>query len=511
MSAARVESSQADTDKSTRQKPPARLRRVPPGLAWATVGGAVLFQAYAYYFKLQLSLGPRVILAPWLLRHGFVLYQTMVDIHAPLMSLLLAALSSVVPDGLTLAKLVLVALLSTTTLLTFLATKRHAGWVAGIWAVFWFALWSPRFEFGKLWYESFLAPIYLVFFLIYRPSARSWAPRSCVLVGVLAGAAVLIKQHAAVMFVAFLVWHAFTGIHLKRARRSVLREVLVMGLASAVPVMAFAAYQAVTAGTLSGFLYWTVGYEVTGVYNRFASQVPTVSQIVTLASCAFLLPAALIALVEQKRDGDERWMVVAWGLILAAAGSLMAYPRFELFHLQPALPVLVVVCSIGLAHLARVRNGHRRFTIAIPLVVAVLWVLTAGRAYNPVLERDTKRRIVQYSDLESTAHAIRRTIGSSDSIYIVPDDEVTSNLYYLLGCRPPGFWTFHYPWMMVDRVKTRIASLFEKNPPRWVVYSPGRWDIQKSGPEMISRIQGSYREVTSVGSPAGQLLLMERR
>ena len=84
------------------QKDPKWLAR----LAWAILVGALLFQAYAYYFKLPLSLGPRVILQPWLLRHGFILYETAVDIHTPLMPLSIAALSSVIPDGLRLAKLI---------------------------------------------------------------------------------------------------------------------------------------------------------------------------------------------------------------------------------------------------------------------------------------------------------------------------------------------------------------------------------------------------------------------
>jgi hypothetical protein len=498
-------------DRSTGRELAERTRRWLPAVVWGIVGAAVLFQAYAYYFKLPLSLGPRVILEPWLLRHGFVLYETAVDIHTPLVPLLLAALSALFPDGLTLARAVVVVLLSITTLLTFLATKRNAGWVAGLWAVFWFGVWSPRFEFGKLWYEAFLTPIYLGFFLIYRPSARARSLRSCALIGLLGGLAVLVKQHAAVVFLAFVAWHIFTGFHFKRPRREVVREVAAMGLSSAVPVAAFAIYQLITAKTLSGFLYWTVGYALTGVYTSLASQLPSLSQLAALASCAFFLPAALICVVERKKAGDESWLVVAWGLILVLLSSLAVYPRFELFHLQGTLPVLVVVCSIGLEHIARTRSGRRRFTVAIPLAMAILWVLTAGRAYHPVLERNAARQVIQYSDLVPTARELRRKIGPSESVYIVPDDELTSNLYYLLGCRPPGFWTFHYPWLMVGRVKTRITTLLRKAPPQWVVYFPDRWDVETNQPEIVSFLKSRYREAATLQYAENRLVLLQRK
>jgi general stress protein CsbA len=511
MPAARMEPVASSVDPSKIPEPIPRDPKWLARLAWAILVGVLLFQAYAYYFKLPLSLGPRVILQPWLLRHGFVLYETAVDIHTPFMPLSIAALSSLIPDGLRLAKLILVGLLSLTTLLTFVAAKRHAGWAGGIWAVFFFAVWSPTFEFGKLWHEAFLTPIYLLFFLIYTPSAAPRPLKTCALIGLLGGMAVLVKQHAAVVVLAFIAWHAFTGRRLKRPNRAMLREVVVMGAASAVPVLAYGVYQAVTAGTVRGFLYWTVGYELTGSYASLASQAPTLSEVWTLVSCALFLPAVLICLWDRKKAGDERWLVLAWGLILMVASSLTAYPRFNFFHLQGMLPVLAVLSSIALAHFMRAQNEGRSFTVAIPLAVSVLWVLTAGAAFHPVLEGNRPQKIAQYSDLLPVAQEIRQSIGPSDCIYIFPDDETLSNLYSVMGCLPPRFWVFHYPWLMVDRVKHRILSVLDENPPPWVLYLPDRWGIQASAPEIVSYIQSHYREATEIQLAEDRALLLQRK
>jgi general stress protein CsbA len=489
------------------QKDPRWLAR----LAWAILVGTLLFQAYAYSFKLPLSLGPRVILQPWLLRHGFVLYETAVDIHTPLMPLSIAALSSVIPDGLRLAKLVLVALLSLTALLTFVAAKRHAGSAGGVWAIFCFAVWSPTFEFGKLWYEAFLTPLYLLFFLAYTPSAARRTLKTYALIGLLGGIAVLVKQHAAVVFLAFIAWHALTGRHLRRPRRAVLREVVVMGVASAVPVLGFSVYQGLTAGTLNGFLYWAVGYELSGDYVSLAAKGGTLSQVWTLASCALFLPAVLISLWERRKAGDEKWLVLAWGLLLIGASSVTAYPRFHFFHLQAVLSVLAVLSAIALAHLIHRRREGQSFTVAIPAAVSILWVLTAGTAYHPVLEGDRPQKIAQYTDLVPVAEEIRQLVGPSDCVYIFPDDETLSNLYSIMGCPPPRFWVFHYQWFMVDRVKDRILSVLDAKPPAWVLYSPGRYDIQTSAPEIVSYIQGHYREVAEIQSAEDPAVLMQRK
>src|SRR5512133_2113246 len=117
---------------------------------WATLGillallGLVTFQGYAYYFRLTLSLGPRVILQPWLLRQGYLLYEQIADEHSPLVSLLLAAAAPLLPgDGPSLAKWALVLLLSATTLLVFWAGRRYGGSRAGLLAALFFVCWSP--------------------------------------------------------------------------------------------------------------------------------------------------------------------------------------------------------------------------------------------------------------------------------------------------------------------------------------------------------------------------------
>ena len=141
-------------------------------LPWLGLAALLLYQAWLFYFKMTLSLGPRVIFEPWALRNGYFIYENITDLHSPLMPWLLAVLGYIVPNGLRLAKLTLVGLLSLSTLFTFLVARRHSGVWAGLAAAALFVLWAPAIGFGKLWYEAFLAPAYLVYLLAYKSSVQ---------------------------------------------------------------------------------------------------------------------------------------------------------------------------------------------------------------------------------------------------------------------------------------------------------------------------------------------------
>lgn len=488
----------------------ASIQKWLPLVALPGLLGLLVLQARAYTYKLPLSLGPRVILQPWLLRRGFTMYENIADLHSPLMPLLIATLTPLIPDGLTLAKLVLVALLSLSTVLTFVVGWHKTGWLGGLWAACFFVVWSPTFGFGKLWHESFLTPLYLLLFLVYDASATRRSARSCLLIGFLGGIAVLLKQHAALVFAAFVVWNAFTTWHFHRSGSKLVRELGLMGLAAMLPVAAYTVYQYARVGSLGSFLYWTIGYQVTSDYASLAAQPPTIAQIGIIASSCLLVPAAIFCGVESKRKRDKTWLHLGLGLILLATSSATAYPLFSFFHLQAALPMLALVSALTLAYVLRPGIPGRFFALGIALALSAFWLITAGSAYRPVPDTQAPQFIWEYSDLVPLAQEVRQYIGPTDCIYIFPDDEATANLYYLLRCSPPRFWIFHYPWYMLDWIRDRIMETLDADPPEWIAYFPGRWDAENRAPEIMDYLQDHYRREATFQWAQGEMWLMGR-
>jgi len=222
------------------------------GLAWAALAVLLAFQTWAYYARLPLFLGPRFVLEPWLLRRGFVLYENLPDIHTPLLPLLLAGLAPLVPDAVQRARLLLVALLALTTLLAYLLGARKIGRLGGLGMAVFFAGWSAVYDAGILWYETLLAPLYLLWLLGYQPPDRPRAPGVLLRLGLLGGAAVLVKQHAAVPFLALLLWDAGVQFRARAAWSAIGRDLALVSLCEGMPVASIFHWQWAQAGTVSG-------------------------------------------------------------------------------------------------------------------------------------------------------------------------------------------------------------------------------------------------------------------
>jgi len=480
-----------------------------PLMAWSGLAILILFQAWAYYYRLPLSLGPRMILQPWLLQNGLVSYENIGDQHMMLLPLLFVPLRFLVPDGLQLAKLVLVSLISVSTLLTFVAGRRTVGWLGGLLAALFFVAWSPVFTFGKLWHETFLTPLYLLLLICYNPSAPRRSVKMLLGLGIVGGSALVIKQQGAAVLAAFLFWNAFTGWQAHRSKQEILREIGLMILGAALPFLAFVAYQYARAGTLQSFWYWTVIYNLTSDYRTLAARAPTAAQIQLIASSFLLVPAAVVTLIDQKRQSNTLWLSLGWGLVLLVASSLTAYPRFEMFHFQAALPVLAWLSVVPLAMALRPRNPGRSFAVGMTVSLVAFWLAIAALAYQPVAKAGQARKIWEYSDLVPLAAEIREQIRPQDCIYIFPDDEATANLYYLTGC-VPRFWVFSYPWYMVDPAKQRILTALEEDPPQWVVTFPGKWEIEKYAPEVTGYLEDHYRREAELHWAQGEAWLLKR-
>ncbi len=352
--------------------------------AWAVLFGLLIFQAWAFATRMPLSLGPRVILQPWLQRQGYAAYEDLADLHMPLMPLVLQALGRLVENELVLAKLVLVGLLSLTTLLIFWLARRALGTGWGVWAAGFFIVWAPAFQVGKLWHESFMAPATLLYLFLYRPEAsrRGWVWPVCL--GLLGGLNLLIKQHAALIFAAYLLWELATALLLRRSFRRALREVITAGACAALPVLAYIAYQWLSAGSLDGFFFWTVAYNLHGIYQNLSNLGPNPAQVSMLLSCALLLPAAAILLLRRPGHAlEENPAAAARGAVVRADGGFLHPGLPALRHLPSAAGTAfaALLSAFALSRALKALGAWRWLGLGITLAVSAHWMFTAGSAY----------------------------------------------------------------------------------------------------------------------------------
>ncbi|MFB3852652.1 MAG: glycosyltransferase family 39 protein [Vicinamibacterales bacterium] len=484
-------------------------------------GSVLALQGWAYYSLLPLSLGPRVIMQPWLLTlPGYSLYEQVADQHPPLMPLLVSWFVPLAEEGWCLAAGFLAALLSLSAVLTWWAARRSGGAGAGLLALCLFACWTGQFGFEKLWHESFLAPLYALLLVMFRTSAKrshAWL----VSAGLVCGLALLVKQQAAPVAVAFVLWNAFTEW---RARRTTAAALSAAGqiAAPAIAVPAFyAAVHYMRTGTLENLWFWTVQVNIEGRFASLAAMPPSLEDIARLAPAFILVPIALAQTVRAARQGDASWETNGWALALLSSSGLALYPRFAAFHLQASLPALSWLSATALHSAARGNENQRlpfprtlrRSTLvaACALVLAVFSVAALAHTFRAVAGNVEPREIQEYSDLDTLALNVKTVTRDSGPIYVFPDDEATANLYYLLRKPPPRFWVFTYPWYMVPRVRQQIVRALEDAPPRWIVHRPNAWEIDRFAPDVVSYIRARYVVRAQIPWRGEQVQILERR
>ncbi|OGF62963.1 MAG: hypothetical protein A2Y62_04840 [Candidatus Fischerbacteria bacterium RBG_13_37_8] len=470
----------------------------------------VMAQAFAYYSWQDLSLGPRVILQPWLMQKGLMIYEDFADIHSPLLPLLLSVLRQWFPDGVALAKNIMIVFLSITTVLVFLVGRRTSNPIGGLLAVLFFVALSPMFLFTKLWYESLIAPIYLAWILLYKPDSENQSLKVLLYCGLLGGIALLIKQHAIMPFAGIIVWHACSDFYQHRSVRKTIQEIGIMAGAAALPLAAFCLYYYLNAGTVKGLVYWTFLYALTGSYLKLASALPKINEIKYVLWGSIFLPFAFYAMINVRHRKKPEWLTYGLGFVLLATSSLFVLPRFTILHLQATLPLVAVLSSMTIMFMVALLRKKRLLFVLMILTLTSYWLISVCYTYGSSIGKKTPQFIYEYSDLIPLAKGVRSTIGDTDCVFIFPDDEAYSNLYYIMQCPPPYFWIFHYPWYLNSDRRHQIQKMLMEVPPKWIVHFPDHWGGESYAPEIAYYIKTHYQHKATFPWRRGTVNVMER-
>jgi Dolichyl-phosphate-mannose-protein mannosyltransferase len=490
---------------------------------WGLVLLPAFYLALSYFRVLDLRLVPRTSLEPWLLNHGFRCYGDIIDQHEVGLPLFLSFLLPISGSPSRLAKWVLMVLAVLTTILVYAAGQSLSGRRSGQLAALFFAVWVPMVWAGMLWYEIALAPLYVGAYALWPVDLES-APWRVLAAGLAVGVAVTVKQYAWVVVAVYVFGTIVAATRRGVPAESWLKVVGVFGLGVAVPVSAYAAY-IVSSGASRDYLYWAWRNNL-GRYRKQAAQLPTMEGV--QVTVALMLPAVAVLLSAareslRRRGGGEREIVLA---AVALATAATVYPRFEIFHLAAALPLLSVtfaVCASPLlptkrAHPTALRERpaarHRLPATGCALLSLVLsvWLLVPGYRH---LWHAGPRRLLWYTELRPIAERVKALTAAGQPIFVFPDDEQTSNTYLLSNRLPPGIWVYTYPWYMTGAVMRRIIEHLESRRPPLVVYFDGRGADGRAAEDyarpLARYIRENYRERESMPWASGTFRIMVRK
>lgn len=454
-----------------------------------------------HVYFLDVSADPRMVLQPWLLRNGFLQYEHIADEHAPLLPQVLAWLLPLFQDD------ALVTMRVAHGFFIGSAVVVAALWayqVSGRWgalatsAFFW--NWSTPFGYWGMWHNLALSPVYLLFFITLVSSWRRLIWKMVVL-GLITGLAMLLKQHAVLLLLIGLAWLVWQAYRSRISRRSLFAMALIYLLSASALVAAYVAYYLVRGGSVAALVYWPLIFNVESGYHIAGRLLASTTDIYHMLPAFIMLVPFLISIVRPQADMTPPRAARFWLFTCLLASIVFLYPRYSIPHWAVALPFAALLSGIACADLvkdARLRIARNSTQWGLYMAIVILWLIQGALLYWPYWNGTRTQTLIKYGHLVELAHSLETRIPADGGLVLVPDNEAISNLYYLLQRRPPYFWVMNYPWFMSETTIERWIEVVEQERPQTLLYFVDLATLASDAPDILEYVEQNYETVETL-------------
>ena len=465
------------------------------------------FISFLYFQIYSNHLNPTILTEPVLFREGYLPFNNIADQKTPLLPYLIAWILPLFNENAVLAVRSLHSILVFLIVLVSLlwAYRFKGGWALTATGLF-FLAWSLTFGYYVILYYDFVLTLFfgVALFFLSKPDNRQSIWPS-IFFGFITGLAILIKQQAAILCILMALSLAGLGIFQKMPLKKLC--VLAIGylLGMSVPIIIFLILFLKAGGSLNQLIYWTITINLFGKYSSMAKLYPDRKLVLAYLPSLILLPLFLWSIFSKPKDKTPSHGSRFWLLLVFLSASILIYPRWSPRHLSTALPFLAIISGITLADMVRLPTKKVGDLVMFLLCIGIMiwWGSTAVKVYRSY-SKFGPDRFDGVSNLIDLARDIGATIPPEGNVVLIPTDDGTMNLYYLLNRRPPSFMFFNYPWYMEKPVVQRWLDAMEQDQPVTVIYFSGRLGIEQYAPEMIEYLHGHYKvdkEVTWEDKP----------
>ncbi len=262
-----------------------------------------------------------MLLWPYLVVNGLLPYKDIAIAHTPHLLFDLAVFYKIFGIGIVQLKIYTWFLILVTDVLIFFIAKKIWNLKIALISVATFIFWQIFFDGNGLWFDSMLVPLSIFTFFLVQKRKYFWG-------GVLWACMLLTKQTA----IWFLI-PIFLTIFTKKDTKVFLKSFLIgVCLILILFILALSLF-----GILPSFIDWAIKFGIF-VLPRATGQM----QLPDIKNLAISMLPFSIFIVLFLKNKKYFLILISWTL----AGCLGAYPRFEYFHIQPALPFLAIASGI---------------------------------------------------------------------------------------------------------------------------------------------------------------------
>jgi hypothetical protein len=413
--------------------------------------------------RLKFTAWPEMTLWPYLMLKGWLPYRDIAIAHTPLLFIDLIIVYGLFGVGLWQLKIYTwLLILLTDGLLFWIIKKLWDEKVALLSLAFYIPL-QLFYEGNGLWFDLALAPMALIIFYLLKKKNYIWAGISWAL-------AFLIKQTA----FWFLIPIALTLLEGKIMKNS--RKFVAGFLFFFLPFLAVIWLL----GILPEFIYWTYEFGVK-ILPMATGQIsmPTLRQFIVA-----IFPFSILLFSNQK-DVSE---ITPW----VALGIFGAFPRWGLFHFQPALPFLAIAGGLLIKDLRKMKSLMRFVLMGVLILTMALFLRSFSREWgggDRFFEQEFMK-IVSY---------VKENTQPNDEIYAL---NTWDSVYALSNTLPAvGPWVPHLSWYMeLPEVQEDIVSSLDIVRPKLII----RGEYSESGlgsykPELVNEfIEENYEIIDKI-------------
>lgn len=442
----------------------------------------VLFVHLVLLFNTRFTLWPEMVVYPYLLNNGFVLYKDIINPYMPTFTYALSIFARFFGYEPTPYQILAWSAIMVIDLLIFLVARRITGKISqAITATAFFIILSIPLSVNGLWFDLIQTPfVLLAVYYYWRFLKNEKSTNSLFLSVFFATFAIFIKQQALWL----ILW--FLAIPLVSSRRKALFNTGKNPKIIVFPLVFFLLYILFFKinNLLPDFLYWTIYFPY-----FLSSSLPGYllfpnSRQIVIVLILFLL---FIPLLFSKKQ-DQKFFVLTAAVLL-----LFAYPRFDYFHLIPALTVLSLALPKNV-ELVKISNQNL-------VIFGVSFILLLAFTTRYFQRNWTKEVRFFENEIFESARIIQKISPGSDPLYVQngPDQ-----LLPIAKKLPPKPWVDEFPWYLEkSNLQQKVYKGLRQQNPTFIVFKPYQegdvYEIGTYKPQLIaSYIEDNYTDFLKV-------------
>lgn len=364
---------------------------------------------------MQFTAWPEMLAWPYLILNGFLPYRDIAIAHNPLLIFILTIYYKIFGVGINQLQIFTILLICVNELLIYWVIKKLYTKKIAIFSLIIYTILLFIYDGYGLWFDLSLVPFAILLF--YFVKKERWLSA-----GIIFTLGFLTKQ----TFVYFLIPILINKVDIKKFAIGTLVTLVI-------PVILFAYL-----GILDDYYNWAVVFGI--FYLPHANGqvlLPTLKQLIIS-----LIPFSPLPFI---------FYLLPW----AIAGVMGVYPRFELFHFQPALPFLA--SAIALAF-------ENKKTKIYSVVIIMFLMILFGR--NLIRQKNLETRFYE-NDVKKVVSVLSNRYPLITNIYVI---NYWDNIYALTNTIPPKPLIPYIPWYLSYAKNYQlIINNLQRNIPEAVV------------------------------------------